>query len=192
MWTIYCCEKRNFLLHLINREGQLPRSPEKDCKREVALEHKTFHARKILFVPKTLELEYKITVKCCQSLPFLSWKTWINSHWNVPEILLHCDPIFTHFPRAFEHLDFPQENGHLKQILSTTKKNPKPTLSKNKFWIIFLCWKVLIAIVKWDFDLQIINGFEAERCANHTGWHTTWMGMLITQAVRKGEVSIAV
>ena len=49
-----------------------------------------------------------------------------------------------------------------------------------------------MAIVKWDFDLQIINRFEAGWCANHTGWHTTQMGLLITQAVRKDEISFVV
>lgn len=49
-----------------------------------------------------------------------------------------------------------------------------------------------MAIVKWDFDLQIINRFEADGCANHTGWSTTQMGLLIIQALRKYEISVTV
>jgi len=49
-----------------------------------------------------------------------------------------------------------------------------------------------MAIVKWDFDLWIINRLEADGCANHTGCHTTQMGVLITQAVRKDAVNFVV
>ena len=49
-----------------------------------------------------------------------------------------------------------------------------------------------MAIVKWDFDLQIINRFKADGCANHTGWRITQMDLLITQAVRKDEISFAI
>lgn len=43
-----------------------------------------------------------------------------------------------------------------------------------------------MAIVKWGFDLQIINRFEADGCVNQTGWWTSQMGLLITQACKGG------
>lgn len=66
--------ERNILSHLINREAQLPRSPERYWKWKGSLKYKTFRAKKILFVLQILKLGYRITGERCESPPFVSLK----------------------------------------------------------------------------------------------------------------------